>query len=128
MHEFAAALPAVTWLKARGFQVGFNLMQVADRGAEEIKALARQASEWPLDVLYFADSMGSMNPDDVAEVIGWFRAYWHGPMGIHTHDNMSLALANTLRARPKASSGWMRRLPAWGAGRVTPRPNTWCSS
>ncbi|QXI39819.1 aldolase catalytic domain-containing protein [Pseudomonas xantholysinigenes] len=99
VHEFAAALPAVTWLKARGFQVGFNLMQVADRGAEEIKALARQASEWPLDVLYFADSMGSMNPDDVAEVIGWFRAYWHGPMGIHTHDNMSLALANTLRAK-----------------------------
>ncbi|MFJ3053740.1 aldolase catalytic domain-containing protein [Pseudomonas nitroreducens] len=102
VHEFERALPAAGWLKERGFIVGFNLMQVADRGPDEVKALAREASKWPLDVLYFADSMGSMSPDDVAEVIGWFREYWKGPMGIHTHDNMGHALANTLRA---ASSG-----------------------
>jgi 4-hydroxy 2-oxovalerate aldolase len=98
VHEFERTLPAAGWLKERGFIVGFNLMQVADRGLEEVKALAREAAKWPLDVLYFADSMGSMSPDDVAEVIGWFREYWKGPMGIHTHDNMGHALANTLRA------------------------------
>src|SRR5690606_990698 len=26
VHEFSAALPAVGWLKERGYQVGFNLM------------------------------------------------------------------------------------------------------
>lgn len=102
VHEFERSLPAAAWLKARGFTVGFNLMQVADRQQPEIEALARQASEWPLDVLYFADSMGSMAPEDVVKVIGWFREYWKGPMGIHTHDNMGHALANTLCA---ASSG-----------------------
>ncbi|RUR46003.1 aldolase catalytic domain-containing protein [Vreelandella populi] len=98
VHEFSAALPAVTWLKERGFKVGFNLMQVADRTEEEVKALAREAKAYPLDALYFADSMGSMNPDQAARIIQWMRTEWEGPMGIHTHDNLGLALSNTLRA------------------------------
>lgn len=98
VHEFSLALPASSWLKERGFLVGFNLMQVAERSQADIEALALEASRWPLDALYFADSMGSMNPDQTARVIGWFRRYWAGPMGIHTHDNMGLALQNTLRA------------------------------
>jgi 4-hydroxy 2-oxovalerate aldolase len=98
VHEFEKALPAVSWLKERGYQVGFNLMQVADRTEEEIKALARQAKAYPMDALYFADSMGSMNPDQAAQIIRWFRSEWEGAMGIHTHDNLGLALSNTLRA------------------------------
>lgn len=98
VHEFEAALPASAWLKERGFQVGFNLMQVADRSQDEVEALAAKAAKWPLDVLYFADSMGSMNPGQTAQIIGWLRKHWNGPLGIHTHDNMGLALQNTLRA------------------------------
>ncbi|MDT8878315.1 aldolase catalytic domain-containing protein [Halomonas saccharevitans] len=98
VHEFEAALPAVTWLKERGYQVGINLMQVADRSEAEVKALARQAKAYPLDALYFADSMGSMNPDQAGQIIQWFRSEWTGSMGIHTHDNLGLALSNTLRA------------------------------
>lgn len=98
VHEFNKALPASSWLKERGFTVGFNLMQVADRAQEEIENLSLQASSWPLDALYFADSMGSMNPEQVAQVIRWLRKHWNGPLGIHTHDNMGMALQNTLRA------------------------------
>lgn len=98
VHEFEAALPACAWLKERGFQVGFNLMQVADRSQAEVEALAVEAAKWPLDVLYFADSMGSMVPEQAAQIIGWLRKHWRGPLGIHTHDNMGLALQNTLRA------------------------------
>lgn len=98
VHEFEKALPAVTWLKDRGYKVGFNLMQVADRTEEEVRALARLANAFPMDALYFADSMGSMNPDQTAEIIHWFQSEWSGAMGIHTHDNLGLALSNTLRA------------------------------
>lgn len=98
VHEFEKALLAVNWLKERGYRVGFNLMQVADRTADEVKALASLAKAYPIDALYFADSMGSMNPEQTAQIIRWFRAEWSGPMGIHTHDNIGLALANTLRA------------------------------
>jgi 4-hydroxy 2-oxovalerate aldolase len=98
VYEFEKALLAVNWLKERGYRVGFNLMQVADRTADEVKALARLAKAYPIDALYFADSMGSMNPEQTAQIIRWFRAEWSGPMGIHTHDNIGLALSNTLRA------------------------------
>lgn len=98
VHEFASALPASAWLKERGFLVGFNLMQVADRRQGEIEALSEEASKWPLDVLYFADSMGSMKPEQCSQIIGWLRKHWQGALGIHTHDNMGLALQNSLRA------------------------------
>lgn len=98
VHEFERALPAVAWLKERGYQVGFNLMQVADRTESEIKSLARLANNYPMDVLYFADSMGSMSPDQAAQIIAWIRSEWKGPLGIHTHDNLGLALSNTMRA------------------------------
>lgn len=98
VHEFEQALPASTWLKQRGYLVGFNLMQVADRSQAEVEALSRSASKHELDVLYFADSMGSMNPEDCRRVIGWLKSEWKGELGIHTHDNLGLALSNTLAA------------------------------
>lgn len=98
VHEFEKALPSVNWLKERGYRVGFNLMQVTDRTEIELKALARMAKAYPMDALYFADSMGSMNPTEVTQIIKWFRSEWVGVMGIHTHDNLGLALSNTLRA------------------------------
>ncbi|MGM8227452.1 aldolase catalytic domain-containing protein [Cellvibrio sp. ARAG 10.3] len=98
VHEFVKALPACNWLKARGYTVGFNLMQVADRSQAEIEALSLEASKFPIDALYFADSMGSMDPKQTSQIIGWLRKHWQGAMGIHTHDNMGLALANTLQA------------------------------
>ena len=98
VHEFEDALPAAQWLKARGFTVGFNLMQVADRTQEEVEALSKAASQYDIDALYFADSMGSMSPDHCRTIIRWLRAYWKGDLGIHTHDNMGMALQNTLAA------------------------------
>lgn len=98
VHEFEKALESVSWLRDKGYQVGFNLMQVANCSQDEVKALARMAADYPIDALYFADSMGSMTPDQATEIINWFRSEWTGPMGIHTHDNLGLGLSNSLRA------------------------------
>jgi len=97
-HELSAALNAARWLSERGYRIGLNLMQISDRSRAEISDLARMATDSPVEVLYFADSMGSMTPDDTSRIIGWLREGWDGPLGIHTHDNMGLALSNSLRA------------------------------
>ncbi|MEH6492218.1 aldolase catalytic domain-containing protein [Halopseudomonas sp.] len=96
--EFVGALASVKWLKDRGFDVGFNLMQIADRSESEIVSLAETASLHPIDVLYVADSMGSMNPQQTKQTVQWLAKGWSGPIGVHTHDNLGLALANTLEA------------------------------
>ena len=98
VHEFEGALPAAIWLKKRGYDVGFNLMQVADRSEAEIRTLARLANFYPLDVLYFADSLGSMSPAQAGRIVHWLSEEWRGAIGIHTHDNLGLALSNTQRA------------------------------
>lgn len=98
IHEFREALEATSWLRERGYLVGFNLMQVADRSREEVISLAHEATAHDPDVLYFADSMGSMDPAQTARIIGWLREGWSGALGIHTHDNMGLALQNSLCA------------------------------
>jgi len=98
VHEFEDALPAANWLKGRGFMVGFNLMQIANHSEIEVRALAKAATDYPIDALYFADSMGSMKPEQTAQIVGWLRSEWRGAIGIHTHDNLGLALSNTLSA------------------------------
>lgn len=98
VHEFIACLPAAIWLKQQGYLVGFNLMQVADRTSAEITQLAQAASDYPIDALYFADSMGSLNPQQVTDIIHAFQKGWQGALGIHTHDNRGQAIANSLQA------------------------------
>ncbi|MEO0438033.1 MAG: aldolase catalytic domain-containing protein [Pseudomonadota bacterium] len=98
VHEFAACLPAADWLKNRGYIVGFNLMQVSDRTDKELSELAKLASGRPIDVLYFADSLGGLSPDDVEHIGTQLQHQWTGDMGIHTHDNMGQAIANSERA------------------------------
>ncbi len=98
IHEFEAALSACDWLCEQGYSVGINLMQIADRDPQEVERLARLAQGHSLDVLYFADSMGSLSPDQTSAVVQALRRGWQGALGIHTHDNCAMALANTLRA------------------------------
>lgn len=98
-HELHEAMIAADWLFDRGYRPCINLMQVADRTRAEINEYTRLASKHHIEVIYIADSMGSMTPDDIASVISWLRDGWHGPIGVHTHNNMGLALANILRAQ-----------------------------
>jgi len=73
-------------------------MQVAECPSDELTGLATMASEYPIDVLYFADSMGSLTSERTSEIIRSFQAGWKGDLGIHTHDNMGEAISNSKQA------------------------------
>ena len=97
-HEFNNCLPAANWLKKNGYLVGFNLMQISDCSYEEITGYAKNASSYPIDVLYFADSLGSLDQQTLIKIIKAFQAGWKGALGIHTHDNMGKAIANVKKS------------------------------
>jgi 4-hydroxy 2-oxovalerate aldolase len=91
--------PIVKYLKALGYIVSLNLMQAGGKASETVTEKARQANEWGvLDVLYFADSLGNMDGDEVERIVNALRQGWVGPIGIHTHNNMGKGLDNTLKA------------------------------
>lgn len=98
LHEIEATLPACAWLKGMGYKVGINLMQIADRTEAEIEKIGQLASTYPLDVMYFADSFGCMNPEQTVSIVNILRRHWKGALGVHTHDNMGQAVANTVQA------------------------------
>lgn len=90
--ENAALL--VAQFKRLGFRVGLNVMQIAGASGSDLQDISRIANTASPDVLYFADSTGSLQPDDIKHVVAGLRSHWSGPLGIHAHDNMQMALAN----------------------------------
>jgi 4-hydroxy 2-oxovalerate aldolase len=86
-------------LKELGYQVGLNMMQSHGKEEQQYKQTARQIAEWGcVDVLYFADSLGSMDPSQIKFICNALKSVWQGPLGIHTHNNKDLALINSLTA------------------------------
>ena len=98
LHEFEYCLSAVSWLKDQGYKVGFNLMQINNANKEKIDELLKLANAHPIDVLYFADSMGSLNNQQITTTINTFKNNWSGAIGIHAHDSMGNAINNTMQA------------------------------
>jgi len=115
-HEVESAFAAADWLQQKGYRVGINLMQIASRSPKEIKNFATTASTSSVEVIYFADSMGSMSSSDTQKIIQQLREDWQGAIGIHTHDNMGQAISNSLTALDEGVSWIDATITGMGRG------------
>lgn len=98
VHEMEPVLEACKWLNEKGYITSANIMQISEHSEQKIEEIAAKASNYPVDVLYFADSLGNITPDDVTKITNAIRKHWDGPIGIHAHDNLMLAFANSTQA------------------------------
>lgn len=85
-------------VKAQGFEVGFNIMYMSkwdqyDGFYEQLVGLNGVA-----DILNMVDSFGGIMPHDVAAIIKKLRGIVDCKIGFHGHNNLEMALANTLAA------------------------------
>ncbi len=95
-HELDISFEATRALKDLGFTVGLNLMQISERSLDEIKFFINRSKEFPIDVLYCADSVGGLEQTDVERIYRVFLEKCnHIPYGFHAHDNLHLALLNS---------------------------------
>mgnify|MGYP001250336089 CR=1 FL=1 len=94
-HELSKVDPIIKTLKKLGYKVGLNLMQISEKSDQEIIDIRKYISEKSLDILYFADSMGSLEIDNIQKIIKLIKTFWKKEIGIHTHDNMSRAIINS---------------------------------
>jgi len=86
-------------LKTLGYKVAINLMQSHNKKENEFTNIAKKIALWKsIDILYFSDSLGSMAPKEVKKICKALKSSWSGILGIHTHNNKSLALINTITA------------------------------
>ena len=98
VHQIENTLPAISRLHELGYKTTVQLMQIAGLNREEVMRLAKACASYPVDVVYFADSLGSMVPDDINFTVEALRTHWKGDLGFHAHNNMQGAVANCIRA------------------------------
>lgn len=85
-------------IKKYGFEVGFNVMYMSKwkENATFLESLDKVNEV--ADCFYMVDSYGGVFPEDVKEIINIVREKVNCPLGFHGHDNLQMALANTLTA------------------------------
>ena len=96
--QAAAAAQLTQFLKDGGHTVSHNLMGISKTTPEDRRRLAASAARCGADIVYFADTYGSLLPEQVGEIITNLRWEFTGAIGAHCHDNLGLALANSLEA------------------------------
>ena len=84
--------------KKRGMYVSANLMKTYAAKPEEVGRLARIVAEYGADIVCVVDSAGGMLPEDIDAYFAGIRAESSIPIGFHGHNNLGLAIANSLRA------------------------------
>lgn len=75
-------------------------MQAHDKDPQRIKEVLKNIVKWnTVDYLYYADSIGVMEPEYIKNITRNLLKNSNGiKIGIHAHNNKSLALLNTLTA------------------------------
>ncbi len=92
-------------LKKLGYMIGLNLMQSSGKSESEYIEISKKIQQWDIvDILYFADSFGNMDPEEVSFIVDSLRQGWKGDLGFHSHNNKGYALGNSIRAIEKGIS------------------------
>lgn len=81
-----------------GFTTTVNLTRVSQLDRRRLVELAALSGDAGADVVYLADSNGSMLPREVTQLVTLVRSVTGAAIGLHAHNNLGLALANAIAA------------------------------
>ena len=96
-QQIKEALIMIDLLDELGYKVIVNVMRVSLLEDTDIRKFCKKLSIDKVRALYFADSFGSLLPTRVKEIVKIFKETGKD-IGIHTHDNLGLAFANSIEA------------------------------
>ena len=84
--------------KKLGLYVASNYMKSYASPLGEFQEAVRKSETWGSDLVYIVDSAGGMLPDDVERYFNAIKQISTIKTGFHGHDNIGMALANSLYA------------------------------
>lgn len=90
--------PFLDYAKELGYEVIGNFMKSYSMPAGELAKSALALARRGADGVYVVDSAGGMLPDEVAEYVRAIRAETGLRVGFHGHNNLELAVANSIAA------------------------------
>ncbi|PIR16502.1 MAG: 4-hydroxy-2-oxovalerate aldolase [Deltaproteobacteria bacterium CG_4_10_14_0_2_um_filter_43_8] len=84
--------------KKMGLKVFAQIMRSTSIAPKSVSVAAKKLAEYGADVIYVVDTAGCLVPSLVPEYIGYAKEASKRPVGFHAHNNLGLAVANTLAA------------------------------
>lgn len=96
--EVENAEPFIKRAKELGMSVSSNLMKSYAVPLDEFLRKVEQVVAYGADIVCVVDSAGGMLPQDVREYVQGARATVPAKVGFHGHNNLLLAVANSLEA------------------------------
>mgnify|MGYP001809759507 CR=1 FL=1 len=97
-QNLVRAIEVAKVVKAMDFEVGFNVMYMSNWKSNPAFLEALPQINGVADYFYMVDSYGGVFPHDVKEIYQLVRSKIDVPIGFHGHNNIELALINTLTA------------------------------
>jgi len=101
VHQIPGALDMIKDAHDKGYETTLNLMAISKVQDREIEETLSVVAESPVDTLYVVDSNGALYSEQVHDIVMGFLEVLTGTgkhVGIHAHNNMQLAYANTIEA------------------------------
>lgn len=96
--NFSRAIKLAKAVKAMGFEVAFNVMYMSTWKEDSSFLDHLKGLDEIIDYFYMVDSFGGVMPEDVKEIISLVKGKTNVPLGFHGHNNLEMALINTLTA------------------------------
>lgn len=97
LNEIKQAKVISKYLSNKGYRIFINLMCISLMTDDDIIKFVTELSNYA-ETLYFADSFGNLTPSRVSYICSLYRQHTNKLLGVHCHDNLSLAFANSLQA------------------------------
>ena len=96
--NFGRALELAKEIKEMGFEVALNVMYMSAWADEKEFLGLISKVDGVADYFYMVDSFGGIYPQDLKDTIDLVRSRTKVKLGFHGHNNLEMALANTLTA------------------------------
>ena len=101
IHQIPEAIELVNEAHAKGYETTINIMAIAKSFESELDEALEAVSKTPVDVIYIADTFGSFYPEQIRNLTEKYLKVAQDSgkqIGIHAHNNIQLAYANTIEA------------------------------
>jgi len=101
IHQIPTALDMIKDAHAKGYETTLNLMALSTVPEAELDGALELLAESPVNAVYVVDSFGNMYSEHIRHYVKKFLHFLKPAgkdVGIHAHNNLQLAYANTIEA------------------------------
>ena len=107
VHQMPAAIEIIEDAKNKGYEVTCNIMPISNAKEADINQALEMVGQSSADGIYIVDSYGSLFPEQIREISDKYCEIgekYGKYIGMHAHNNMQLAFANTIEATARGVS------------------------